>query len=152
MTRPLRLEFEGALYHITSRGDRRENIYENDEDRQGFLSLLARVCETHNWTCHAYCLMSNHYHLLVETPEANLSKGMRQLNGVYTQDFNRCNHCCGHVFGGRYKSILVDKDSYLLELTRYIVLNPVRAGMVQRAQDWPWSSFRATIECTGSGL
>jgi REP element-mobilizing transposase RayT len=145
MTRPLRLEFEGALYHITSRGDRRENIYETDADRQGFLSLLARICEKYNWTCHAYCLMSNHYHLLVETPEANLSKGMRQLNGVYTQDFNRRNHCCGHVFQGRFKSILVDKEAYLLELTRYIVLNPVRAGMVQRAQDWPWSSFRATI-------
>ena len=145
MTRPLRLEFEGALYHITSRGDRRENIYATDEDRQGFLSLLARVCETYNWTCHAYCLMSNHYHLLVETPDANLSIGMRQLNGVYTQDFNRRNHCCGHVFQGRYKSILVDKEGYLLELTRYIVLNPVRAGMVQRAQDWPWSSFPATI-------
>jgi putative transposase len=145
MTRPLRLEFEGALYHITSRGDRRENIYETDEDRQGFLSLLARVCETYNWTCHAYCLMSNHYHLLVETPDANLSKGMRQLNGVYTQDFNRRNHCCGHVFQGRYKSVLVEKEGYLLELTRYIVLNPVRAGMVQRAQDWPWSSFPATI-------
>ena len=145
MTRPLRLEFEGALYHITSRGDRRENIYETDADRQGFLSLLARICEKYNWTCHSYCLMSNHYHLLVETPEANLSKGMRQLNGVYTQDFNRRNHCCGHVFQGRFKSILVDKEAYLLELARYIVLNPVRAGMVQRAQDWPWSSFRATI-------
>jgi REP element-mobilizing transposase RayT len=89
--------------------------------------------------------MSNHYHLLIETPEANLSKGMRQLNGVYTQDYNRRNHCCGHVFQGRYKSILVDKESYLLELTRYIVLNPVRAGMVLGAQDWPWSSYRATV-------
>lgn len=145
MTRPLRLEFEGALYHITSRGDRRENIYETDADRHGFVSLLARVCETYNWTCHAYCLMSNHYHLLIETPEANLSKGMRQLNGVYTQQFNRRYHRCGHVFQGRYESILVDKESYLLELARYIVLNPVRAGMVRWAQEWPWSSFRATV-------
>lgn len=145
MTRPLRLEFEGALYHITSRGDRRENIYKSDADRRGFLSLLADVCELYNWTCHAYCLMSNHYHLLIETPDANLSRGMRQLNGVYTQQFNRRNHCCGHVFQGRYKSILVDKESYLLELTRYIVLNPVRAGMVQWAQEWPWSSYRYTI-------
>lgn len=145
MARPLRLEFEGALYHITSRGDRRENIYETDADRQAFLAIFGEVCESFNWVCHAYCLMDNHYHLLVETPEANLSKGMRQLNGVYTQNFNRRNHRCGHVFQGRYKSILVDKQSYLLELARYIVLNPVRAGMVQRAQDWPWSSFRATI-------
>ena len=108
MTRPLRLEFEGALYHITSRGDRQENIYETDDDRLGFVSLLSKVCETYNWTCHAYCLMSNHYHLLIETHEANLSKGMRQLNGVYSQQFNRRNHRCGHVFQGRYKSILVD--------------------------------------------
>ena len=145
MTRPLRLEFEGALYHITSRGDRREDIYETDADRREFVSLLAEVCKTYNWTCHAYCLMSNHYHLLIETPEANLSRGMRQLNGVYTQQFNRRNQRFGHVFQGRYKSILVDKESYLLELTRYIVLNPVRAGMVRLAQDWPWSSYRATI-------
>jgi len=145
MTRPLRLEFEGALYHITSRGDRREAIYESDADRSGFLSLLGDVCATYNWICHAYCLMGNHYHLLVETPDANLSRGMRQLNGVYTQDFNRRHGRCGHVFQGRYKSILVDRESYLLELTRYIVLNPVRAGMVKCPQDWPWSSFRAIV-------
>ena len=145
MTRPLRLEFEGALYHVTSRGNRRENIYENDIDRLRFISVLGNVCETYNWVCHAYCLMSNHYHLLIETPEANLSSGMRQLNGVYTQQFNRLHLRCGHVFQGRYKAILVDKDSYLLELARYIVLNPVRAGMVSLAQEWPWSSFRATI-------
>ena len=145
MTRPLRLEFEGALYHITSRGDRREAIYESDADRSGFLSLLGSVCDSYNWACHSYCLMSNHYHLLVETPEANLSRGMRQLNGVYTQDFNRRNRRCGHVFQGRYESILVDKENYLLELTRYIVLNPVRAGMVKGPQDWPWSSFRAIV-------
>ncbi len=126
MTRPLRLEFEGALYHITSRGDRREAIYESDADRSGFLSLLGDVCDTYNWVCHAYCLMGNHYHLMVETPEANLSSGMRQLNGVYTQDFNRRHRRSGHVFQGRYKSILVDKESYLLELTRYIVLNPAK--------------------------
>jgi putative transposase len=144
MTRPLRLEFEGALYHVTSRGDRKEDIYENDADRHGFIATLGDVCETFNWTCHAYCLMSNHYHLLIETPDANLSRGMRQLNGVYTQQFNRLHGRGGHVFQGRYKAILVDKKSYLLELTRYIVLNPVRAGIVQRAREWPWSSYRAT--------
>lgn len=144
MARPLRLEFSGALYHITSRGDRRESIYDSDDDRTVFLLVLAEVCDTYNWVCHAYCLMDNHYHLLIETPDGNLSKGMRQLNGVYTQRFNRAHHRVGHVFQGRYKSILVDKDSYLLEVARYIVLNPVRAGMVQLAKDWPWSSYRAT--------
>ncbi len=87
--RSLRLEFSGALYHVTSSGDRQEAIYENDADRNAFLSLLDKVCDTYNWVCHVYCLMSNHYHLLIETPDANLSKGMRQLNGVYTQTFSR---------------------------------------------------------------
>lgn len=144
MARPLRLEFAGALYHITSRGDRREDIYEGDADRQAFLSVLASVCVQYNWVCHAYCLMSNHYHLLIETPDSNLAKGMRQLNGVYTQLHNRTHGRVGHVFQGRYKAILVEKDSYLLELARYIVLNPVRAGMVRSAKDWSWSSYRAT--------
>jgi len=143
MARPLRLEFAGALYHVTSRGDRREDIYEDDTDRQAFLSIFSDVCETYNWVCHAYCLMDNHYHLLIETPDANLSKGMRQLNGMYTQTFNRAHDRVGHVFQGRYKSILVEKESYLLELSRYIVLTPVRASMVRSARDWPWSSYRA---------
>jgi REP element-mobilizing transposase RayT len=89
MDRPLRLEFSGALYHVTSRGNRREIIFESDDDRHTFLSVFDEVCETFNWECHAYCLMGNHYHLLIETPDGNLSKGMRQLNGVYTQHFNR---------------------------------------------------------------
>jgi REP element-mobilizing transposase RayT len=143
MSRPLRLEFAGALYHVTSRGDRREDIYESDADRQSFLNVLGDVCVRYNWSCHAYCLMGNHYHLLIETPDANLSKGMRQLNGVYTQIFNRSNNRVGHVFQGRYKAILVEKQSYLLELSRYIVLNPVRAEMVRSAKDWRWSSYRA---------
>jgi len=144
MARPLRLEYAGALYHVTSRGDRREAIYESDSDRDAFLGVLSEVCTTFNWVCHAYCLMGNHYHLLIETPDANLSKGMRQLNGVYTQLFNRTHGRAGHVFQGRYKAILVDKESYLLELARYIVLNPVRAGMVRSVKDWRWSSYRAT--------
>ncbi len=118
MARPLRLEFSGALYHITSRGDRQEAIYEDDDDRKAFLSLLDQVCDTYNWVCHGYCLMNNHYHQLIETPDANLSKGMRQLNGVYTQTFNRHHERVGHVFQGRYKAILVEKDSYLLEPCR----------------------------------
>lgn len=145
IARPLRLEFAGALYHVTSRGDRREAIYEDDADRHLFLSLLDQVCEADNWFCHAYCLMDNHNHILIETPDANLSKGMRQLNGMYTQKFNHKHGRVGHVFQGRYKAILVEKQAYLLELARYIVLNPVRAGMVRTANDWPWSSYRATV-------
>lgn len=145
VARPLRLEFPGALYHITSRGDRREAIYETNSDRESFLEILADVCDVHNWDCHAYCLMDNHYHLLIETPDGNLSRGMRQLNGVYTQWFNRNHDRVGHVFQGRYKAIHVDKDAYLLELSRYVVLNPVRAGMVRSVRDWPWSSYRATM-------
>jgi len=145
MARPLRLEFAGALYHITSRGDRREAIYETDEDRELFLTVFSEVCDRYHWVCHAYCLMGNHYHLLIETPQANLSMGMRQLNGVYTQSFNSAHRRVGHVFQGRYKAILVDKNSYLLELARYIVLNPVRASMVRSVKDWPWSSYRATV-------
>ena len=97
MSRPLRLEYVGALYHVTSRGDRREDIYESNEDWVNFINLLGEVCDTYNWVCHAYCLMTNHYHLLIETPEANLSKGMRQLNGVYSQLFNKSHQRVGHV-------------------------------------------------------
>ena len=144
MTRPLRLELAGGLYHVTSRGDRREDIYLSDEDRLMWLDTLAEVCARFRWKCYAYCQMSNHYHLLIETPEANLSKGMRQLNGVYTQRFNRRHQHVGHVFQGRFKAILVEKDSYLLELARYVVLNPLRAKMVKRLEKWPWSSYLAT--------
>ena len=145
MVRPLRIEFAGALYHVTSRGDRRENIYESDTDRENYIQILRDVCAQYNWAIHSYCLMSNHYHLLVETPDGNLSKGMRQLNGVYTQKYNRCNRKVGHVFQGRFKSVLVDGDAYLKELARYIVLNPVRAQMVRSTKDWRWSSYRATV-------
>lgn len=144
MTRPLRIEFANGLYHVTSRGDGREDIYLDDDDRRLFLVVLSEVCARFNWLLHAYCLMGNHYHLLVETPDGNLSKGMRQMNGVYTQRFNRKHGRVGHVFQGRYKAIIVHKESYLLELVRYIVLNPVRVQMVRSAKDWPWSSYRAT--------
>ena len=110
--------------------------------------MFGDACHTHHWVCHAYCLMDNHYHVVVETPEANLFRGMRQLNGVYTQRFNRQHNRVGHVFQGRYKAIHVEKDSYLLELARYVVLNPVRAGMVGSAKDWPWSSYGATASQT----
>jgi len=144
MARPLRIEFAGALYHVTARGDRQEDIYVTDADRIDFLGILKQVVERFNWLVHAYCLMDNHYHLLIETPDGNLGKGMRQLNGVYTQTSNRNNKRVGHVFQGRYKAILVQKESYLLELARYIVLNPVRAGMLNNVKSWPWSSYRDT--------
>jgi REP-associated tyrosine transposase len=145
MARPLRIEFPNALYHVTARGDRREPIVEDDTDRLTFFNVLAEVIERFNWRCHAYCLMTNHYHLVVETPEANLSKGMRQLNGMYTQATNRRHQRTGHLFQGRFKAILVDKESYLLTLTRYVVLNPVRAGMVKHPRQFAWSSYRAMV-------
>ncbi|MCB1934784.1 MAG: transposase [Nitrosomonas sp.] len=143
MARPLRIELSGGLYHVTSRGDRREDIYLDDVDRSNWVTLFGHVCKRFNWVCHAYCLMDNHYHIVVETAEANLSKGMRQLNGVYTQNFNRRHNRVGHVYQGRYKAILVDKDSYLLELSRYVVLNPVRSGEVKAVEQWSWSSYSA---------
>ncbi len=144
MSRPLRLEFPGALYHVTARGNDRQAIYLDDADRLNLLEVLAEVVTQFNWRCHAYCLMDNHYHLLIETPDANLSRGMRQLNGVYTQNFNRSRGRSGHVFQGRYKAVLVDQNEYLLEVARYIVLNPVRARMVRDAKNYGWSSYSAT--------
>ena len=144
MARPLRIEFPGALYHVTARGNARQDIFLDDEDRQQFLAVLARVVSRFHLLLHAYCLMDNHFHLVVETPEANLSKAMRQLNGVYTQAFNRRHKRVGHVLQGRFKAILVDRDSYLLELCRYVVLNPVRAKRTRKADTYPWSSYRAT--------
>ena len=145
MARPLRLEFPGAIYHVTSRGNARNAIFLDDADRTLFLGGLGEVVARLGWLCHAYCLMDNHYHLLIETPEANLSLGMRQVNGVYTQRFNRRHGRVGHVFQGRFKAIVVDRDSYLLELCRYVVLNPLRAGMVKKIERYAWSSYPATL-------
>ncbi len=144
MARPLRIEFPGAVYHILSRGDRKERIFKDDKDRKTFLEILASVVKRYNFLCHAYCLMDNHYHLLIETPDGNLSQGIKYLNGVYTQKFNRVHNTVGHLFQGRFKSILIEKESYLLELCRYIVLNPVRAGIVNNPWQWKWSSYKAT--------
>ena len=144
MSRPLRLEFGGALYHLTARGDRQEPIFEDDFDRLLFLDLLAKEVLQQGWVMFAFCLMPNHYHLLLETPEPNLVQGMRRLNGVYTQAFNRRYRRVGHVLQGRYKSILVDKDVYFPEMCRYVVLNPVRVGMVISIEDWHWSSYPPT--------
>jgi REP element-mobilizing transposase RayT len=144
MARPLRIEFPGALYHLTARGNARQNIFLDDEDRQRFLTVLERVASRFHLAVYAYCLMDNHYHLVLETPEANLSRGMRQLNGVYTQRYNRRHRSVGHLFQGRYKAILIQKESHLLEVCRYVVLNPVRAQAAEKVEHWAWSSYRAT--------
>jgi len=145
MSRPLRIELAGGLFHVTSRGDRREAIYADDVDRTVWLDVFAEICDFCNWVCHAWCQMTNHYHFVVETPDANLARGMRQLNGIYTQAVNRRHRRVGHVYQGRYKAVLVERDSYLLELARYVVLNPVRAGMVADAGRWSWSSYGAMV-------
>ena len=144
MARPLRIEFPGAVYHITSRGNERKAVFRDDQDRKIFLDTLADVTLRYNWLCHAYCLMDNHYHLLIDTPDGNLSIGMRQLNGVYTQGFNKRHDRVGHLFQGRFKAVLVQKDNHLLEACRYVVLNPVRAKRVQKPEGWVWSSYGAT--------
>jgi REP element-mobilizing transposase RayT len=144
MARPLRIEYPGALYHLTARGNERRAIYFFDHDRNQFLHVLIQVCKNYNWICHAYCLMDNHYHLLIETPDANLSRGMRDLNSIYSQRFNRMHGRDGHLFQGRFKSFIIEKEIYLLEVARYIVLNPVRANMVSHPKEWKWSSYRAT--------
>lgn len=149
MTRPLRIEFPGAIYHVISRGNDARVIYNDNKDRMIFLEILSSAMQRYHWLCHAYCLMTNHYHLLVETPEGNLSAGMRQINGVYTRRFNVRHRKTGHLFQGRFKSILVERDPYLLEVNRYISLNPVRAGLVTDPAKYRWSSFAAMIgKCT----
>jgi REP element-mobilizing transposase RayT len=144
MSRSLRVEYEGALYHITSRGNEKRAIFLEESDYETFLIILSECVCRYRWLCHGYCLMPNHYHLLIETPEANLARGMKWLNGVYSQRFNRSHGRVGHVLQGRYKGILVEKQSHLLELTRYVVLNPVRAGLARTPSEWRWSSYRAT--------
>lgn len=143
MARPLRIEFPGAVYHVTARGDRREAIFEEDEDREVFLEITGLALRRFDACALAYCLLGNHYHLVLHTRQGGLSALMRQINGVYTQAYNRRHGKVGHLFQGRFKAILVDRDAYLLEVCRYVDLNPVRAMMVADPADWPWSSYRA---------
>jgi len=145
MSRPLRLEFPGAVYHVTSRGDRREPIYVDDADRAEHLAVLAQAAERFDAQVLAYCQMGNHYHLVLHTRQGNLSRFMRHLNGVYTQTFNRRHGLVGHLFQGRFKAILVDRDAYLLTLCRYVERNPVAAGIVRQPAEWAWSSCRAHL-------
>lgn len=144
MARPLRIEYPGAVYHVMSRGNAYQDIYLDNQDRRVFLKNLESCIELHNLVCHAYCLMDNHYHLLLETPDGNLSQAMRDINGNYTQKFNARHKRVGHVLQGRYKAYVIEKEPYLLEVARYIVNNPVEAKMVQNPREWKWSSYKTT--------
>ena len=144
VARALRVCFPGVVVHAIARGNAREFVFLDEQDRRVFLELLARVVERFGLVVYAYCVMGNHYHLVVEAPRGNLSQGMRQLNGCYAQYFNRRYGRCGHVFQARFRSILVESDSYLLSVCRYAVLNPLRAGICRRPEQWLWSSYRAS--------
>ena len=145
MARPLRIEFPGAFYHITARGIDRRSIFLDDSDRIFFLETISLIVDRYSCKVHSYCLMNNHYHLLVETPKGNLSKLMMQLNSIYAQYFNIKNKRIGPLFQGRFRSILIERDRYLLELSRYIILNPVRAGIVKKPGEWRWSNYLSII-------
>lgn len=143
MARALRIEYPGAVYHVTSRGNERREIFRDDEDRAQFLQFLAEAVTRFGWILNDYTLMSNHFHLVFETPSPNLSRGMQWLNGTYAAWFNRKHRRSGHLFGGRFHAFIVEKEAYYLELLRYVVLNPVRAKIVARPEDYRWSSYRA---------
>ena len=152
MPRPERIEYEYAFYHVMNRGRGRRLIFHNEQYYQVFLETLESACERFGGIVHAYCLMGNHYHLLIETPLANLGRIMRHVNGVYTQQYNRIKKTDGSLFRGRYKALIVDADAYLLQLTRYIHRNPIdtKRPMVDELQDYPWSSYPAYDKKKGS--
>lgn len=152
MARPLRIEYKGGFYHVTARGNARAPVFLDDRDFRAFLGLLEKHATRFNIKVMCYVLMSNHYHIMVETPEANLCVFMHNLQSHYANQFNRRHGRCGHLFQGRYKAIIVDKDSYLVELSRYIHLNPVRAGMAEQPEQWEWSSYRACVRPSAPGL
>lgn len=143
MSRPVRIEFPGACYHVTSRGTQGRTVFKDKDDRGVFLNVIENVVERFGWLLHGYVLMEDHYHLVVEVPEANLSKGMRQLNGVYTQHFNRRHEQTGPIFQGRFKSVIFEKEGYLLPICRHVVLNPTRTGAGSAYKTYRWSSHRA---------
>lgn len=145
MSRPIRIAYPGAWYHVMNRGRRAEDIYLDKLDYKAFIELLQETSEAWNIRIAAYCLMPNHYHMLIHTPEGNVSRAMRHINGVYTQRFNSRHHLDGQLFRGRYKSILVNGDSYLLQLVRYIHRNPLKEGMVDDLNSYPWSSHKAYL-------
>jgi putative transposase len=144
MARPLRIEFPNALYHVTSRGNERRSIFRSDRDRKAFLGFLASAIRRFRWSVTAWVLMDNHFHLVIQTPEPNLSRGMQWLNGSYAGWFNHRHNRSGHLFQGRFKAFLIEKESYFAEVIRYVVLNPIRAGIVPQPESYRWSSYRAT--------
>ncbi len=152
MARPHRLQAEGCFYHITCRGNGRKNIYVNDKDREKFLEYLVKAKEKFQFYLHAYCLMNNHYHLLIETTQANLSRIMQYINTAYSVYYNVKHNKSGHLFQGRYKSILVEQDAYFAELTRYIHTNPVRAKLAVNPAGYRWSSYGAYIHGNNYGF
>jgi putative transposase len=143
VARSVRVQVPGGIYHITARGNRRQPIYSDDQDCMRFLRRLDRVASRRAWRCHAYCLMPNHYHLVLETVTDDISAGIQWLNGTYAQSFNHRHGVAGHLFQGRFHSVLVESNWHLLELSRYVVLNPVRGGLCAHAAEWKWSSYRA---------
>ena len=151
MSRPLRIEFPGAVHHVTSRGNAGRQIFTDAADGGRFVELLEREIGQQRWLCHAFCLMGDHYHLLVETPEANLARGMGRLNMTYAQWFNRRHGSSGHLFGDRYRTVNVEPGEAMLLLARHVVLNPVRRNLVRFARQWRWSSYQATAFGTGPG-
>ncbi len=145
MTRPLRIEFPGAFYHVTSRGNERKDIFKSLQDREKFLFYLESATKRYGAAIHVYCLMDNHYHIFIETPLGNLSKIIQHINGAYTNYYNKKHERSGHLFQGRYKAILVEADEHAKELSKYIHLNPVHAGIVNTPEEYKWSSFRYYI-------
>lgn len=145
MSRAPRVQFAGIVAHVTSRGAAGRAIYPDDGDRYSFLSIFERLLDRHGWLCHAYCLMTTHYHLLIETVEADLACGMKWLNGLYAQSFNRRHGTRGHLFEARYHSELILTEAHFLHACRYIALNPVRAGLCEEPHDWPWSSYSVVL-------
>jgi len=145
MGRPLRIEYEGAIYHVLSRGNERKEIFKDSDDKEKFLSILTEYHDRYGIIIHSYVLMNNHYHVLLETPKANLVRVMHGLNSRYTGYFNKKYSRSGHLFQGRYKAIIVDKEKYLVELSRYIHLNPIRAGIVESPELYKWSSYTGFI-------
>jgi len=144
MGRDPRVQFADAVYHLTVRGNNRRRIFLDDRDRGSLLSLLRGTVLHLGWRCHAYCLMGNHWHVVVQTPRPNLASGMCRINGLYSRLFNQRHGRCNHLFGGRYGHRLIERDSHFLEACRYVVMNPVRAGLCETAEEWRWSSFQAT--------
>jgi putative transposase len=145
MPRPHRVELPGGIFHVTARGAGQQDIYRDDTDRKGFIGCLRQVVRVNNWGCLTYCLMGNHYHLVIELREANLSAGMQRLNGEYARMFNDRHRRSGHLFQGRFWSKLVRRDSQMLELARYVALNPVHANLTASPDGWSWSAHRALV-------